>query len=104
MKKLLVLLLFFATTAQAKPFLICSPDPTGNADTFAYQEGTVITRTPLLANACHADLAAATPGAHTFTIWFENSVWGTASAKAPFTYSRPIDGGTGPTNPGISAN
>lgn len=103
MKKLLVLLLF-SCSANAAPFLTTDPGPVGAADTCVYQESTVITRTPLVNNACHANLVAVTPGAHTFSVWFENSLWGTQSAAVPFTFSRPIAGGTGPANVGISAN
>ena len=94
----LLLLLLFPLTVSAAPFL--TSDPTTNADTCVYQEGSVVTRTPLVSNACHADLGAVTPGTHTLTVWFENSLWGTASATVPFTFSRPV-AGTGPTNLGI---
>jgi hypothetical protein len=103
MKKLLLILLL-PISVSAAPFLICNPVPVGSADTFAYQEGTVIVRTPLVNNACHADLSGVSVGSHTYTVWLENSVWGTASATVPFTYSRPAAGGTGPSGMGISSS
>lgn len=106
MKKLLcvlVVVLLFPFQVQTAPFLVSSPlaDPT-QADTCAVQEGTVVTRTPLVSGACHADLSAEAAGTHSLTVWFESSVWGTASATVPFSFSRPTAGGTGPTGLGIS--
>lgn len=104
MKRLLCLLLFCAAGAQAAPFLVSDPSTDPAVDTCALQEGTVLTRLPTVAGACHADLTAATPGAHSITVWFESSVWGTQSAAVPFTFSRPIAGATGPGGLGIRKN
>ena len=90
MKKLLLLLLF-ASTAQAAPFLVSDPIAAGQADTCVYQEGAVVTRTPMVANACHADLTAMTVGTHNLTVWFELSTatpW-VAGPSVPFTFVRP---------------
>lgn len=99
--KNLLLLLLLPMSVNAAPFLTSDPVTAGTADTCVYQEGTVVTRTPLVNNACHADLSAVTVGTHALTVWFENGPWG-ASATVPFSFSRPTAGGTGPANLGIS--
>lgn len=98
----LLALLLLPLSAFAAPFLASSPTTDTAADTCAWQEGTVISRSALVAGACHADLTGVTPGAHSITVWFESSAWGTQSAAVPFTFSRPTAGGTGPTGLGIS--
>jgi hypothetical protein len=102
MKLLLFALLFVSVQTWSAPFLVTDPSTDATADTCAWQEGTVVTRTPLVAAACHSDLAAVTTGAHSITVWFESSVWGTQSAAVPFAFTRPVGGGVGPGHPGIS--
>jgi hypothetical protein len=99
-----ILLLLVCAPAKAAPFLISNPDPAGIATVCAYQDGTVITRTPTVAFACHADLTATTVGTHTLTVWFEAPAWGQVSVSTPFTFGRPSSTGAGPTGIGISAN
>lgn len=107
MKKLLfgLFLLGLSGTGVAAPFLICDPDPSGTFDLVAYQEGSVITKSPLIASACHADLAAAfaIPGKHNLTVWFESSLNGAKSVSAPFSFTPAVNGASGPGNPGVSA-
>ena len=85
----LLLLLLISGGAQAAPFLVCDADQSKTADVLACQEGTVITRTPLVNSACRADLSAVTAGAHSLSCWFESSLWGTQSAAVPFQFARP---------------
>lgn len=90
--------------AQAAPFLVSGPESSGLADTCAYQEGAVVTRTPLVAGACHADWAAivSIPGTHTVTVWFESSLNGAKSVATPFSFTPYQAGGAGPGSVGIS--
>lgn len=104
MKILIAFLFFLCTPVFAAPFLVSGPTTDTSVDICAWQEGTVVTRTPLVASACHADLAAVTAGAHSITVWFESSVWGTQSAVVPFSFSKPSNGAVGPTGIGISKN
>lgn len=103
MRKLLVLLLFCATPALAAPFLVCDPTADVTMTTFAYQEGTVVTKSPLVAKACHADFAAVTVGSHSYTVWFEDA-FGSKSAVTPFTFTRSTGGGPGPAGLQLSPN
>jgi hypothetical protein len=95
-------LAYCALDARAAPFLVSDPSTDATIDVCAYQEGTIVTRTPTVAGACHADLAAVSQGAHSITVWFESSLWGTASASVPFSYKKPAGNGTGPGNLGVS--
>lgn len=92
MRMLIVLLLIFVGQAYAAPFLISDPIAPGLADLCVWQEGTVVTKTPMVANACHADMTAVTVGTHNLTIWFELSTapppWG-VGPSSPFTFARP---------------
>ena len=104
LKVCLILLAIVCVPAGAAPFLVSNPTPDVATDTCAWQDGTVITRSPTVAGACHADLSTVTPGAHSITVWFESSVWGTQSAAVPFSFSKPSSGGVGPTGVGINKN
>lgn len=110
MRILLVLLVgaWIVATAHAafgNPFLICNPDASGTFDLVAYQEGSVVTKDPLVGSACHADLAVpfAIPGKHTFTVWFESSLNGAKSVSVPFSFTPAANGAPGPVGTGVSA-
>ena len=97
MRVLLAVLLFFAGSAMASPFIVSDPDTSGAADQCVYQEGTsAAVSTPLVNGGCKIDLASVTPGQHNLQVWFRSSLWGVDSAKVPFSYARPAAGGTGP--------
>lgn len=107
MKKLLfgLFLLGLSGTGNAFPFLTCNPDTTGTFDLVVYQEGSVVTKDPLVAGACHADVAAsfAIPGKHNLTVWFESSLNGAKSVSVPFSFTPAVNGGSGPAGLGVSA-
>ena len=104
LKVFLTLIALVCAPAWAAPFLVCNPSTDADVDIVAWQEGTVITRSPTVAGACHADLVAITPGTHSITVWFESTLWGTQSAAVPFSFSKPSSGGVGPTGIGIRKN
>ena len=94
MKKFL-LMLAFASPVYSAPFLVSDPDPTQTADQCVYQEGAAAAVvTPTVGFACHADLSGVTTGAHTFSVTFKSSLWGTQSAAVPFTFARPASIGS----------
>jgi hypothetical protein len=72
----------------------------------AWQEGTTVNRSSLVAGACHADLAGpfAIPGAHSITVWFESSLNGAKSVAVPFAFAPYQGGQAGPGHIGISKN
>lgn len=106
MRIILSLLLMFATSVQAAPFLISDPDPTGAANKCIYQEGTdPAVETPVVAippsvlvGSCKIDLAGFSVGNHNLQVWFSSDLWGVTSVKVPFAFARPSANGTGPTN------
>lgn len=90
--------------AVAAPFLVSDADPTGAADKCVYQRGTatpveadVVIVAPALTGSCRLDLASLPAGASNLQVWFRSSVWGVESAKSPFSLTKPVAGGPGPT-------
>lgn len=105
--RLLAILLFGASTAfaQAAPFIVSDPDPTGASDKCVYQVGTapaVETNTvitpPALTGACKIDTVAFPIGVTNMQVWFKSSVWGVTSGKVPFVLQKPSASGPGPSN------
>lgn len=104
MKKLLLLLLF-PCAAQAAPFLVSDPDPTGASDKCVYQIGTAtpvetptVVTAPALVGACKIDLAGFAAGTNSLQVWFKSTLWGVTSNKANFTFVRPNATASGPQN------
>lgn len=98
-------LLIGSAGANAAPFLVSDPDPTGASDKCVYQVGTatpvetaVVVTAPALTGNCKIDLAAFPAGTSNLQVWFRSSLWGVDSAKSPFALSKPAAGGTGPQN------
>lgn len=87
------------SVVHAAPFLRCDAVTDLSIDAFVYQEGSSpAVSTPLVNGACKADMAGVSVGAHTLQTWFTSSLWGSASAKVPFTFTRPAAIPTGPAN------
>lgn len=107
MKKLLfgLLLLIGTGTACAAPYIRCDGEPSGNADTFVYQEGAAApVNTPLVQIApsplksCQADVSGFSVGVHNLQVWFTHSVFGGPGPKVPFAFTKPGAINTSPVN------
>jgi hypothetical protein len=105
----LVLALSLCSVAQAAPFLVSDPDPTGAADLCTYKDGSAAAvDTPVVKNAaglpfCHIDLGPAAAGMHTVTVAFKSTLWGVSSATTPFSFTKP-SALTAPANMSISGS
>ncbi len=95
MMKKFVFLFLFTSMANAAPFIVSDSYPATDPlpDTCSYQDGTAaIVTAPAVKDAtgtyCKFDIASSAVGAHSLQVWATSNVWG-ASAKVPFTYTRP---------------
>jgi len=100
------LLLMLGGVAQAAPFLVSDPDPTGAANKCVYQDGTAPVVETLVAavppstivGSCKIDLGGFSNGSHNLQVWFKSDLWGVTSVKVPFAFARPAPDGIGPAN------
>ena len=102
---LAVVLAVFCSAAFGAPFIVSDPDPTGAADKCVYQVGTAaavetptVVTAPALTGNCKIDTAAFPAGTTNLQVWFKSTLWGVASAKAPFVLKKPSASEAGPEN------
>ena len=113
--RIVALAALFTSAAHAQPYL--ASDVVKSTDgsvldyskiTCVYQEGTAAAVvTPLVSNACKANLSAVAVGAHSYQVWFRitDPVWGNVEGpKSPFAYTRPSASVSVPTTIRLQAN